>query len=69
MLPPIPTAVSRTLPGRSLQEVAKALGYTVAEVRHIEALALLKMRDGCERKGIDRQDLAELFSLMFSTLP
>ena len=65
-LPPIPTAASRMLPGRSRQEVAKALGYTVAEVAAIETLALLKCRAACAKKQLR---LSDFLSLIYPTLP
>jgi|GEM_PF-5765982 len=65
-LPPIPTAASRTLPGRSRQEVAKAMGVSVAEVARIETLALLKCRAACERRAMS---LSDFLSLIYPTLP
>ena len=62
----IPTQPSTALPGRSRQEVAKALGVSPAEVAQIEQLALLKLRRECERKGLTLKDF---LSLIYPTLP
>ncbi len=62
----IPTKPSTALRGRSLQDVAKALGVSAAEVARIEQIALLKLRRECERKGLSINDF---LSLIYPTLP
>ena len=58
-MPPAPTP-SRTLPGRSRQQVATALGCSVTEVARIETIALLKARREAAKRGLTFADLLAL---------
>lgn len=43
--------------GATLDEVGRAIGVTRERVRQLEQLAFAKVRDACEREGIDAADL------------
>jgi hypothetical protein len=58
---PRPSRPSRCLPGKSQEEVARALQMRVEDVARIERIGLLKCRRGFAKLGLTMEDFAAYF--------